>query len=229
MNHADVIQVFVAGDSTAASYPEEQAPMAGWAQMLQAHFGPEVAVRNNARCGRSSKSFIEEGHFGRIEENIREGDYLFIQFGHNDEKPGDRGTEPYTTFQEHLERYVELARRKKAHPVLMTPVQRRKFDESGHLLQTHGDYPDAVRQLAARLSVPLIDMTERTEELYRSYGSEASKELFVWLKPGEHPNYPDGAQDDTHFHEKGAEQVCLLVLEEIRKLKLPLAALIKTP
>jgi len=217
------VRIFIAGDSTAATYPQEQEPMAGWGQMIGRLFGPEVEVVNEARCGRSSKSFIAEGHLQRIEEAIGAGDYLMIQFGHNDQKPDEeRHTEPETTYPEHLARYIELAVAKNAQPVLLTSVERRHFDEAGELTPSHGAYPDAMRKLARERGVPLLDLCPRTQELYRSLGPENSKRLFVWLKPNEHPNYPDGVQDDTHFNEDGAAQVAALVAEEIRKSDLPL-------
>nr|WP_274655194.1 rhamnogalacturonan acetylesterase [Paenibacillus humicola] len=205
-----------------ADYPPEQAPMAGWGQMLGRLITGGAAVRNEARCGRSSKSFIREGHFTRITASIGKGDYLFIQFGHNDEKPG--GTEPFTTFQAHLRQYVDAARQSEAEPVLFTPVERRRFDGSGKLAPTHGHYPAAVRELAAAMQVPLIDLTAATGELYRELGPEASKRLFVWLKPGEHANYPDGAEDNTHFNETGAVEVARLAVRHIAAAGLPLAA-----
>lgn len=130
---------------------------------------------------------------------IRSGDYLFVQFGHNDQKPDDRYTEPFTTYKQHLRRYIDDARLKKANPVLITPVQRRSFESDGRFKNTHGDYPDAMIQLAEELRVPLIDLASKSRQLLESLGPEASKKLFLWLEPGEHPNYPDGARDDTHF------------------------------
>lgn len=158
-----------------------------------------VLIRNEAASGRSSKSFIEEGRLERIMTQIRSGDYLFVQFGHNDQKPDDRYTEPFTTYKQHLRRYIDDARLKKANPVLITPVQRRSFESDGRFKNTHGDYPDAMIQLAEELRVPLIDLASKSRQLLESLGPEASKKLFLWLEPGEHPNYPDGARDDTHF------------------------------
>lgn len=216
------IRIFVAGDSTVASYPANQAPMAGWGQMLGLFFSDEVEIRNEARCGKSSKSFIHEGWLKQILEEIAEKDYLLVQFGHNDEKPN--GTEPFTTFQEYLAQYITGARQKGAIPVLVTPVHRRHFGDDGRLKNTHGDYPAAMKQLANALQVPLIDLWARTETLYQSLGPEASKRLFVWLAPNENSNYPEGVQDNTHFHECGAKEVAKLAVDEIVKLHLPLAA-----
>ncbi|MDB5085375.1 MAG: rhamnogalacturonan acetylesterase, partial [Bacilli bacterium] len=169
------IQLFIAGDSTAANYPAHQAPMAGWGQLLNRFFSENVEIRNEARCGRSSKSFILEGHVSRIWENIRPNDYLLIQFGHNDEKP--QGTDPFSTYQEYLTRYIEEARNKYAFPVQLTPVQRRFFEQNGQLKQTHGEYSAAMKQLAQRMEVLLLDLCRRTEALFESYGPERQKLL----------------------------------------------------
>ncbi|TRZ39157.1 rhamnogalacturonan acetylesterase [Niallia circulans] len=191
--------------------------MAGWGQMLQP-FLDKVEVCNEAMGGRSSNSFIEEGRLDGIKERISAGDYLFIQFGHNDQK--SYGTEPFTTYQACLSKYVEAATSKGAMPVFLTSVNRRKFDEDGKLVNTLGDFPDAMRQLAARLDVPLLDLHGKTKELYEAYGPEKSKELFVWLNAMEHPNYPNGLQDNTHFCTTGAAEICRLILEGTNELGL---------
>ncbi|MFC6227477.1 rhamnogalacturonan acetylesterase [Paenibacillus allorhizosphaerae] len=218
------INIFIAGDSTAANYAETRSPMAGWGQMLGSLFEPSVSVRNEARNGRSSKSFIEEGHIRRIEEAIGEGDYLLVQFGHNDQKPDEeRHTEPDSTYKDYLRQYIGLARSKGAHPVLLTSVERRKFNGAGELVATHGRYPDAVRELAAEQHVPLLDALNGTQEAYRRMGPEASKSWFVWLAPGEHPNYPEGVQDNTHFNRTGALAAAKLIAALIKQSGIPLA------
>ncbi|MEI2405626.1 rhamnogalacturonan acetylesterase [Niallia taxi] len=211
------IRLFIAGDSTAAACPAYEAPMAGWGQMLQP-FLEKVEVCNEAMGGRSSNSFIEEGRLETITKRIAAGDYLFIQFGHNDQK--SYGTVPYTTYQACLKEYAEAAQSKGAFPVFLTSVNRRKFGEDGKLVNTLGDYPNAMRQLAARLDVPLLDLHVKTKDLYEGYGPEKSKELFVWLGAKEHPNYPEGLQDDTHFCTLGASEICRLVLEGMKELGL---------
>jgi lysophospholipase L1-like esterase len=208
-----------------ANYPPEKSPMAGWGQMLPALCKEGVEVVNGAANGRSSKSFIAEGRLARILERIEAGDVLLIQFAHNDEKPDEeRRTEPFTTYQQHLTMYIEGARQRGAQPILLTPVQRRHYDEAGRLLDTHGDYPAAMKQLVAKLDVPLVDLMPLTGALYDSFGPEQSKRLFTWLAPGEHPNYPEGSQDDTHFNEHGAALAARLAADEMRRMGLPLAA-----
>jgi fibronectin type 3 domain-containing protein len=133
--------VFLAGDSTVTDQPESGYPYCGWGQLLPAQFKHDVAVDNHAQSGRSSRSFINEGRLDAILEKMKPEDFLFIQFGHNDEKPGpDRGTEPFTTYKEYLKKYIDAARGASAHPVLVTPVHRRYFADDGTLTDTHGDY-----------------------------------------------------------------------------------------
>lgn len=215
------IQLFLAGDSTVASCPKHEAPMAGWGQVFQSFFSDDVNVHNKAMGGRSSNSFIEEGRLTEILKKIRQNDYLFIQFGHNDQK--SYGTQPFSTYPFYLTQYITGAREAGAIPVLITPVHRRKFGENGKLQNTLGDYPAAMAELAERLKVPLIDLWSKTKVLYESLGPEESKALFVWFEADEHPNYPDGIKDDTHFCEAGAMEVGKLVIEGIKELELPLA------
>lgn len=218
------ITVFLAGDSTVASYPANRAPLAGWGQMMGAAFTDRVTVRNVAVSGRSSKSFIDEGHMQPVWEEMRKGDYLFIQFGHNDAKNDpDRHTDPYTTYKSHLKQYIEGARARGATPVLVTPTVRRSFRTDGSLAMTHGAYPAAMMQLGQEMNVPVIDLEQSSRKLLEQLGVESSKRLFLWLAPGEHANYPDGSKDDTHFHERGAAEMAGLVVQGIREKKLPLA------
>lgn len=224
----ETVRIWMAGDSTMSDYDESVAPRMGWGQVLGRFLKPEAVVLNKAASGRSSKSFINEGRLDEIREGIGPGDYFLIQFGHNDEKPDEeRRTEPYTTYKQYLKQYINAAREKGAHPVLLTPVERRKFDEAGRLVDTHGEYPAAMKQLAEEEDVPLIDLGAKTRQLLERLGPEESKRLFLWFEPGERENYPEGAQDDTHFSEYGAEQVARLALEGFRELELGLANFIK--
>lgn len=195
------------------AYPER-----GWGQMLPMYFKPEVRVVNHARNGRSSKSFLDEGRWATVLALLKPGDYVIIQFGHNDEKKADtaRFTEPYGTFKQNLKRYVQEARAAKAVPVLATPLARRKFGPDGRALDTHGDYAQAVRQAAAENQVPLLDLDQRSRELLSKMGPEQSKRLFDWVEPGEYEKCPDGLKDDTHFNAFGASRMCDLAVVEIR-------------
>ncbi|MDO3411854.1 rhamnogalacturonan acetylesterase [Saccharibacillus sp. CPCC 101409] len=209
---------YLAGDSTMASYTPDRAPMEGWGAKLFSFLPPSVRVVNEAICGRSSKSFIDEGRLDRILEHISPGDLLLIQFGHNDNKEDPlRHTCPWSTYPQTLKRYIDGARDKGAQPVLITPLCRRYFDANGLLLPTHGDYPRAVESLAVRERVPLIDLTGRSAAAFKEMGDARSREWFTQFKPGEHPNYPDGIQDNTHLNEQGARSVAALVADGLER------------
>ena len=206
---------FLCGDSTMCDYAPSLAPRTGWGQALRALAG-DAHVQNCAASGRSSKSFIDEGRLDAILPCLRPGDMLFIQFGHNDEKPDEaRATRPEDTYPAYLSRYIDAAQAHGATPVLLTSIARRRFDAGGALISTHGAYPDAMRALAARRGVRLLDMERATQALLRSLGPENSKALFNWQAPG-HPNYPDGVQDDTHLCLTGAVRLAQLALSLLR-------------
>ncbi|CAM3686299.1 rhamnogalacturonan acetylesterase [Marinicrinis lubricantis] len=216
---------FIAGDSTAAQYHPNKLPMAGWGQMLYKFLDDRVVVRNYALCGRSSKSFVDQGHLQQIANHIRPGDVLFIQFGHNDQKQDPkRYTDPQSTYAEYITKCIECALNSDAQPVLLTSVERRKFDEDGRLAAAeHGAYQQTTRELAERWKLPLIDLAVHTRKLYESLGIEDSKKLFVWLEAGEHPNYPEGVQDNTHFNIYGAETIARFVADDLNKMNGPLS------
>ena len=207
--------VFIIGDSTVE---DNQPPFRGWGWALPQFMRPGVQVKNCARSGRSSRSFWEEGLFRQAEKEMTAGDLLLIQFGHNDEKDDERHTDPATTFPEHLWRYCRIALDKGALPVLITPVSRRFFVGGGSLLYTHGEYPQAIRRLAAEKQVPLCDLKADSRALYLALGEEKTAELFVRLRPGEHPDFPDGHDDKTHFNADGAYAMAGLVAEELRRI-----------
>ncbi|MDR0718802.1 MAG: GDSL-type esterase/lipase family protein [Treponema sp.] len=227
------MKIFLLGDSTVCEFATDsgyQVKRAGWGRYLQPWFvSGKAAVFNYAMSGRSSKSFTTEAAYRRVWNEIGAGDYLFIQFGHNDEKTEDaeRGTnasqsrEREGSFKWYLyEKYLVPARQKGAYPVLVTPVSRR--DESGGAVDSHKNYDDAVRELAEEAGVPLIDLTQKTAELYERIfgedGAEGTAALFAVRN--------DGTLDNTHFNGRGAREVCALVIEGIKELKLPLVNLI---
>lgn len=221
------ITVYLVGDSTVCNYDEDQAPREGWGQELANFFTGNVKIDNRAASGRSSKSFIEEGKFSPVKELMKKGDYLFIQFGHNDEKDDSRHTDPYTTFKETLTEYINAARSKGAQPVLITPVARRKFDKNGQIVDTHGSYPAAMIELAKEEDVPYIDLCSKSMALFNKLGPEGTLNIFLHLDAGVSPNYPDGVSDDTHFQKNGAIEIAKLVIEGIKGNNLPLARYIK--
>ncbi len=220
------VTVFLAGDSTMADKLATKRPETGWGEMLQQQFKEgDVRVSNHAANGRSTRTFIEEHRWQAIVDSVMPGDFVLIQFGHNDEavdKP-DRYTPP-TDYRANLARMVADVRAKKGDPILLTPVRRRKFDKSGQLVDTHGEYPDIVRSLAAELHVPLVDMHKSTAQLLSGYGPDSSAKLFLQVEPGETPNYPQGVHDNTHFRPLGARVVADLAARGIRDAVPELAA-----
>jgi lysophospholipase L1-like esterase len=208
--------VFVAGDSTAATWPANTIPKAGWGQALPVFLNrAKVTVANEALSGASSKSFIEVGLLDKILASIKPGDYLLISFGHNDEKTDDRHTDPYTTFQEYLSRYIDGARQHRAHPVLVTPVERRRFDADGRAYASHGEYPQAMRDLGVARGVPVVDLTTLSMRLWDRLGVEETKRYFLWSAVGENPNFPDGVEDNTHFQAHGAIALARIVIRAL--------------
>lgn len=204
-------------------------PERGWGMGLAEFAQDPATVHNHALNGRSTKSFIDEGRWDALIKEVAAGDYVIIQFGHNDEKSEDpqRYTDAATTFRDNLRRFVKEARAKGATPVLATPVCRRKFDRTGKLTDTHGAYPEAVRAVAVEEKVPLLELERATAKWLQDAGDEPSKKFFMWIAPGTHPKIPEGKQDDTHFVEAGAIEVAKLAVQEMRRLKLPIVALLK--
>ncbi|AIQ57020.1 rhamnogalacturonan acetylesterase [Paenibacillus borealis] len=212
------VTLFLAGDSTVTDASEGGFPFSGWGQQLQRFFKHDVAVANHAEGGRSTKSFISEGRLDAIMKDIKEGDYLFIQFGHNDQKNDEeRHTDPSTTYVEYLRKYVEAARSRQATPVLITSVHRRYFDASGKLTDTHGAYLDAVKQLAEEEGIVLIDLAAKSKLLFEAEGPDGTKSIFLWGERGEWSNYSSGVRDNTHFQERGGLRIAELVVQGIRE------------
>jgi DNA sulfur modification protein DndE len=225
---AEPPRVFMAGDSTMADKPTDL-PERGWGMVLPRFFKDPGVVHNHAVNGRSTRSFIDEGRWEKLTSELRGGDFVIIQFGHNDEKTEDpkRGTDPKTTFRDNLRRFVKDVRARQAFPILATPVCRRKFDASGKLQMTHGEYPDALRAVATEEHVPLLELEQATAKWLQETGDEPSKTFFMWIEKGKYEKIPDGRQDDTHFVEAGAVHVAELAVAQIRELKLPLAQWLK--
>lgn len=223
------IKLWLIGDSTMANKEIKAYPETGWGMPFSYFFDSTVTVDNRAKNGRSTKSFMDEGLWQPVVDNVSEGDYVFIQFGHNDEVPTKKTYTTEEQFRNYLMRYVNETRTKKAIPVLITPVARRKFDSAGNVVGTHEVYSEIVRSVAKQLNVPLIDLDKKSQALLQQLGPEKSKLLYNHLQPGEHPNYPEGKADDTHFNEFGARKMAEIVLASIEELKLPLAERIYHP
>lgn len=206
---APSLRVFIAGDSTASAYPRERYPRMGWGQVIDRLFDRGVEVRNHAQSGRSARSFIQEGWLYAIAREIRAGDVLLIQFGHNDEKREDptRYDDPLIGFPLWLRQYIDLARAAGARPVLITPVARRHFLD-GNAIDQHGAYGEAVRALAWREHVQLIDLGRDSLAWLQSIGADLSTRYYLHVAA-------QGLHDDTHFQERGALQVACLVAERL--------------
>jgi lysophospholipase L1-like esterase len=197
--------IHVAGDSTAAAFPQGDERV-GWAAVL-GELITDANVDNAARSGRSTKSYIDEGHLAALEARLTPGDLLLIQFGHNDEKPDvERHTDPTTTFRDNLRDFIARARQRGAVPVLLTPIARLKFS-GARIDQTHGAFPDATRAVAVETAAPLVELTQRTTELFESLGLVKGAELFA-------PN------DTTHTNLNGARQIARLVAQSLHDLQL---------
>jgi len=220
VNH---ITIYMAGDSTMADKEVKAYPETGWGMPFKAFFDSTVKIVNKAKNGRSTKSFIAEGLWKSITNNMNDGDYVLIQFGHNDEVPTKTTYTPEADFKANLLKFITETRAKNAAPVLITPVARRKFNATGTIQETHEIYANIVRKVAEEQKVPLIDLDKESQVLIQKIGPENSKMLFNYLVPGENPNYPDGKSDDTHFNELGARLIAQLVLNDIKSQHLPLA------
>ncbi|HEX8248153.1 MAG TPA: rhamnogalacturonan acetylesterase [Pyrinomonadaceae bacterium] len=223
------VVVYLAGDSTMAEKKPEKRPETGWGEMFQQYFDAEkVKIENHAQNGRSTRTFISENRWQAIVDKLKKGDYVFIQFGHNDQSKEkvDRYTSP-EDYRKNLIRFITEVRAKKAFPVLLTPVMRRKFGADGKFVDQHGVYPDIVRAVAAEYKTPLIDMHRTSEKVLVRYGVEESKKLFLQLPPGENPNYPNGVNDNTHFNPKGAEEMAQLAVAAVREEKIGLRKYLK--
>jgi lysophospholipase L1-like esterase len=224
------ITVYLIGDSTMADKRPEAFPETGWGMPFKTFFDSAVVVDNRAKNGRSTRTFISENLWQPVVDQLKEGDYVFIQFGHNDEVKSktDRYTPP-EDFKRNLVRFITETRNKKATPVLLTPVSRRQFDDTGNVRETHPVYRELVVDVANETRVAFIDLDRISKELLQEFGEANSKYLFMQLGPGEHPNYPDGRNDNTHFSEMGARKIAQLVLKEIVAQRLKLADHIVKP
>jgi len=214
-------RIFWAGDSTVKQNDYTCFPQTGMGQAFGLFTKRNVRIENYAQNGRSTRSFIDEGRLAAIDRNINKGDFLFIQFGHNDEKPDEaRHTDAFKDYQENLAKFIDVAKKHNAHPVLITPLYRRSFNEDGKTLveKTHLDYPQAMIQLGGKLGVPVIDLCTKSKELIEKAGTEVSKEWFIHVPAGKYPNFPDGKEDNSHLKYEGAYMFCMIVAKELEQL-----------
>ncbi|RZK42733.1 MAG: rhamnogalacturonan acetylesterase [Hymenobacter sp.] len=217
-------KLYLVGDSTMAQKVRQAFPETGWGMPLGTFFDTTVVVDNRARNGRSTRTFLAENRWQPIVEALQPGDYVFIEFGHNDESADypDRYT-PVADYRRNLIKFVTEARSKKALPVLLTPVTRRYFDQDGHIKETHAVYSAATLGVAKDYHVLAVDLDKLSRDLLQRLGAENSKLLFMQLAPGDHPNYPLGRADNTHFNELGAREMAQLVVNDLRAQHVALA------
>lgn len=212
--------IFLAGNSTVVD--QEYEPYAAWGQMITRFFDNDVVVANYAFSGASLASFKERKRLDKVMSLMKPGDYVFIEFGHNDQKRKGEGIGPWQSFSDYLREFVSLAREKGGKPILVTPMQRRYFNEQGHIVSTHGDYPAAVRKVAETEKVPLIDLNAMSKILYEAWGPEESRKAFVHYPANTFAGQDKKLEDNTHFNNYGAYQIALCLIKGIRDLGLEL-------
>ena len=217
--------VYLAGDSTVTDQDVE--PWASWGQFITNYFDESVVVANYAYSGSSLSSFKNGNRLKKILTQIKKGDYLFVEFGHNDEKIKGEGNGAWGLYSNLLTEFVQSAKEKGAIPILVTPTQRRFFNENGTLKETHGEFPDAMRTVAQKNNIALIDITKMTTELYEAWGDEPSRKAFVQYPANTFPGQEKALDDNTHFNSFGANEIALCVLKGIRELDIPLKKQIK--
>ncbi|MBN8430580.1 rhamnogalacturonan acetylesterase [Microbulbifer salipaludis] len=221
--------IFMAGDSTMSVKELKDYPETGWGVPFAVFFEDDVRVDNRAMNGRSTRTFIEEGRWAGIMDDLQKDDYVIIQFGHNDES--EHKKDRYTTPQQYkanLSRFINDVRGAGAEPILMSPITRRYFDGDNTIKHTH-PYAPLVREVAAQEKVEFIEMEVVTREYFQAMGDRDSALRFMHIAPGLHPNYPVGVRDDTHLNHLGAREVAQLVLAELRKRQHPLSERLRTP
>jgi lysophospholipase L1-like esterase len=230
--HRKKIKVWMIGDSTMCLYEFGRAPLTGWGMPFALFFDSSVVIDNRARGGRSTRTFISENRWQPIADSLQEGDYVLIQFGHNDEAKEEKYKDRYTPvpdYKTNLIKFITETRARKGIPVLITPVTRMKFDKEGKMEETHKDYSAAVREVGKEYNTPVIDLDAKSRGLLQEFGPVNAMMLFMQLDSSEHPNYPNGQKDNTHFNEYGARRIAELVLAEIKNLKLELADRVIVP
>lgn len=215
----DVVTVFLAGNSTVVDQDNE--PWASWGQMIPRFFDEHVCFANYAESGERADTFIKAGRLKKALTQMKKGDYMFIEFGHNDQKLKGPGKGAYYSFASNLKYFVDVVRAKGGIPVFVTPTQRRSFDNSGKIQETHEDYPDAMRWVAQREGVLVIELHDMTRVFYEAMGVEPSKKAFVHYPAGTYPNQTKDLADNTHFNPYGAYEIAKCVIEGIKQLNLP--------
>ena len=215
----DVPTIFLCGNSTVVDQDNE--PWASWGQMVTRFFDDKVCFANYAESGESANTFIAAGRLKKALSQMKKGDYIFMEFGHNDQKQKGPGKGAFYSYMTSLKTFIDEARARGAQPVLVTPTQRRSFGPDSKIQDTHLDYPDAMRWLANKENIPLIDLHQMTRLFYEAMGVEESKKAFVHYPAGTYPNQTKDFADNTHFNPYGAYQIAKCIIEGMKKLNLP--------
>ena len=221
----NVPTVYICGDSTVTDNDAE--PYSGWAQMLPLMFDENVSIANYAESGLSANTFLGQKRLEKAVSQMKKGDYLVVEFGHNDQKQKDPGAGAYYNYAYSLKQYIDYAKQKGATPILITPTRRRQYDKDGSLKDTHGDYPQAMKEIAEREGVVLIDFQELTKPLYEAFGEEGSKKLLVHYPVGTFPGQEKELKDNTHFSNFGAYEIARIFVTELGNQNIPLAKYVK--
>lgn len=216
----DVPTLWLCGNSTVVDQDYE--PWASWGQMITRWFTDEVAVANYAESGETATSFIAAGRLKKIVSLMKEGDYIFMEFGHNDQKEKRSGSGAFYNYVYALKLFVDEARAKGVTPIFVTPTQRRSFDKDGKIQETHADYPDAMRWAAKDLNVPLIELHDMTRTFFETLGMEGSKRALVHYPANTYPGQQTAFEDNTHFNPYGAFEISKMIVEGMKSLNLPI-------
>ncbi|MGC3991181.1 MAG: rhamnogalacturonan acetylesterase [Chthoniobacteraceae bacterium] len=210
----DATTVFIAGDSTVTDQWHE--PYTGWGQILPSFFQPGIAVSNQAESGLALFSFEHQKRLQKVLSMMKKGDYLFIQFGHNDQKDKSPNAGPFTSYKDNLKKFVEAAKQKGGLPVIVTPMERRRWDKDGKLQPTLADYAEAGRQVASEEQVPLIDLNAMSQKFYTALGADKSSQAFVFYPANTYTGQPKELKDNTHHSVYGAYELARCVVEGIK-------------
>ena len=217
----EVTTLWLCGNSTVVDQDYE--PWASWGQMIPRWFDNQVSIANYAESGETASTFIAAGRLKKILTLMKPGDYVFVEFGHNDQKQKFAGAGAYYNFATCLKTFIDEVRQRGGIPVFVTPTQRRSFNPEGKIQETHADYPDAMRWVAQRENVPVIELHDMTRAFYEAMGEEHSKRAFVHYPANTYPGQSTSLADNTHFNPYGAYEIAKMVIEGIRQLNLPVA------
>lgn len=220
--------IFLCGNSTVVDQPYE--PWASWGQMIPRWFGPEVSISNNAESGLTAASFLGSYRLDKILTMMKKGDYVICEFGHNDQKEKMAGAGAWYNFSYNLKVFIDKVRAKGGNIIFVTPTQRRRFDDATHskILETHGDYPDAMRAVAKREGVPVIELHDMTRTFFETLGYENSRKALVHYPANTFPGQDKPLADNTHFNPYGAYEIAKMVVMGMKQLNLPIVKYLRS-